>query len=951
LRPGFRHRHGAVITIIVVEQKNAMQRPVRRRRGRIVTEGDAELREDIRLLGRILGDTLREQQGEAMFDVVEQVRQIAVRFRRDRDPQARAELVRMLDGLELEQAISVVRAFSYFSHLANLAEDHERLRRVRLTTASRDGSEPGTLAHALKRVKAEGVRAPVVAGFFATARVTPVLTAHPTEVQRKSILDCELEIGRLLGERDRTPLDEQGRRRVHAAIARQVLTLWQTRMLRLAKLTVEDEIENALAYYGRTFFAEVPQILADCEDLLALEYHARHVWRVPPVLRLGTWIGGDRDGNPFVTQRVLEYALRRQSQVAFDHYLDEVHALGAELPMSVGMIDVSEQLAALASRSPDASVHRQDEPYRLALSGIYARLAATTQRLNGAHAQRHPTGEATPYQNADELIAELQTIEQSLVAHGSAPLAGGRLRHLIAAAQTFRFCLAGLDMRQNSEVHERVVAELLAKASVHADYLGAEETEREQLLAAELRHARPLVSPFLEYSEETRSELGILHAAREGQAKYGREALPHHIISKTTAASDLLEVAVLLREAGLLRPGAKPGASVRIVPLFETIADLRGCAEITERFLSMPGVMHLLRESWGNTFEVMLGYSDSNKDGGFLTSTWELYKAEVALSELLARLDVRLRLFHGRGGSVGRGGGPTYQAILAQPAGAVSGQIRITEQGEVIASKYANREIGRRNLETLLAATIEATLAHTEPHPRTERFREIMETLSEAAFAAYRGLVYETEGFTDYFRAATPISEIAELKIGSRPASRKPSKRIEDLRAIPWVFSWAQSRVLLPGWFGFGTAVQAFVAASPRRRWTELQAMHKGWPYFQTLAANMDMVLAKTDLGIASRYAELVNDVALRRRVYARIEEEWHLARRALLTITGQRELLANNHALARDIKARLPYLDPLNHLQVELIRRFRSGETSERVQRGIHLTINGIAAGLRNSG
>jgi phosphoenolpyruvate carboxylase len=730
-----------------------------------------------------------------------------------------------------------------------------------------------------------------------------------------------------------------------------VLTLWQTRMLRLAKLRVEDEIENALAYYRHTFFSEVPAIAADCEDLLVAEYHTPAGWRVPPVLRIGSWIGGDRDGNPFVTRPVLEHALKRQSTLAFEHYLDEVHALGSELSMSLGMVHVSAELAALAARSPHASVHRQDEPYRLALMGIYARLAATTRALNGAHALRHPTWEAPPYHSADEFVADLRTVKDSLIAHRSAPLAGGRLRHLIAAAQAFRFSLAALDMRQNSEVHERVVAELFAKAAVHADYLAADETERERLLVAELAHARPLVSPFLAYSEETQSELGILHAARGGQERYGREALPHHIISKTTAASDLLEVAVLLRETGLWQPGAKPIASVRIVPLFETIGDLRACAQITERFLAMPGIMHLVRRSWGNTFEVMLGYSDSNKDGGFLTSTWELYKAEVALSELLARLDVRLRLFHGRGGSVGRGGGPTYQAILAQPAGAVSGQIRITEQGEVIAGKYANREIGRRNLETLLAATLEATLGHTEPHPRTERFREIMDALSAEAFRAYRDLVYETEGFNDYFRAATPISEIAELKIGSRPASRKPSKRIEDLRAIPWVFSWAQSRVLLPGWFGFGSAVHAFVADAPRRRWGELKEMHRGWPYCQTLAANMDMVLAKTDLGIASRYAELVTDAGLRKRVYARINEEWHLARRALLTITGQREFLAANPALARDIKARLPYLDPLNHLQVELIRRFRSGETSERVQRGIHLTINGIAAGLRNSG
>ncbi|MCX7892901.1 MAG: phosphoenolpyruvate carboxylase [Burkholderiales bacterium] len=912
---------------------------------------DLPLREDIRLLGRLLGETLSAQEGEAMFHTVERIRQTAVRFRRDRDEAARGELRHLLDRLELEEAISVVRAFSYFSHLANLAEDEHHNRRRRFHRVRGSAPQQGSVAHALARLKAAGVRAPAVAGFFATALVSPVLTAHPTEVQRKSILDCEREIARLLAERERGPLTPDEARRSHEALARQVATLWQTRMLRLAKLRVEDEVENALAYYRHTFLAEVPALLGDIEDLLADEYPSRERWKIPPCLRIGSWIGGDRDGNPFVTKPVLEYAVRRQSALAFEHYLDEVHALGAELPLSLGMVGVSPELAALAARSPDRSEHRQDEPYRRALIGIYARLAATTGALNGATPLRHPAAEAEPYRGADEFIADLETIEASLTANRGELLARGRLRRLLAAAKTFRFSLAALDLRQNSDVHERVVAELFARADVHPGYARAAEAERERLLVAELAHARPLRSPFVAYSEETAGELAILDAARAIQSRYGRETLPHYVISKTTAASDLLEVALLLREAGMLAPGARPAATMRVIPLFETIDDLRGCAAITERFLAMPGVMHLVRESWGNTFEVMLGYSDSNKDGGFLTSTWELYKAEIALSELLGRLDVRLRLFHGRGGSVGRGGGPTYQAILAQPAGAVSGQIRITEQGEVIASKYANREIGRRNLETLVAATMEATLAPTEPAAKTARYREIMDLLSERAYRAYRALVYETPGFNEYFRAATPISEIAELKIGSRPASRKASRRIEDLRAIPWVFSWAQSRVLLPGWFGFGSAVHAFVEAAPRKHWEELRRMHRQWPFFQTLVANMDMVLAKSDLAIASRYAELVPDAALRRRVFAAIDEEWHLARRALLAITGAREFLEGNPPLARAIKNRLPYLDPLNHLQVELIRRFRGGETSERVQRGIHLTINGIAAGLRNSG
>ena len=912
---------------------------------------DLPLKEDIRLLGRLLGDTLRGHEGEEMFHTVERIRQTAVRFRRDRDETARGELRRFLDGLDLEEAISVVRAFSYFSHLANLAEDEHHNRRRRFHRVHGSRPQEGSIAHAVARLKEAGIRAPALAGFLATALVSPVLTAHPTEVQRKSILDCELGIARLLAERDRGPLTPEEARRNHDALARQVLTLWQTRMLRLAKLRVEDEIDNALAYYRHTFLAEVPALLGDLEDLLAEEYPSKDRWKLPPLLRIGSWIGGDRDGNPFVTQPVLEFAVRRQSALAFEHYLDEVHALGAELPLSLGMVNVSRELSALAGRSPDRSDHRQDEPYRRALIGIYARLAATTMALNGAVPLRHPAAEADAYRSADEFVADLETIEASLVANGSETLARGRLRALVAAARTFRFSLAALDLRQNSDVHERVVAELLGKASVHPDYASASEADRERLLAAELSHARPLRSPYLDYSEETAGELAIVEAARRIQARYGRETLPHYIISKTTAASDLLEVALLLREGGMLAPGARPAATMRIIPLFETIEDLRGCAAITERFLSMPGMMHVVRHSWGNTLEVMLGYSDSNKDGGFLTSTWELYKAEIALSELLGRLDVRLRLFHGRGGSVGRGGGPTYQAILAQPAGAVSGQIRITEQGEVIASKYANREIGRRNLETLVAATLEATLAHTEPTAKTARYREIMDVLSEAAYQAYRGLVYETPEFNEYFRAATPITEIAELKIGSRPASRKASKRIEDLRAIPWVFSWAQSRVLLPGWFGFGSAVLAFAEIAPRKHWEELKRMHRHWPFFQTMIANMDMVLAKTDLGIASRYAELVPDAALRRRVFAAIEEEWQRTRRAILHITGTREFLGGNPLLARAIKNRLPYLDPLNHLQVELIRRFREGETSERVQRGIHLTINGIAAGLRNSG
>jgi phosphoenolpyruvate carboxylase len=563
---------------------------------------------------------------------------------------------------------------------------------------------------------------------------------------------------------------------------------------------------------------------------------------------------------------------------------------------------------------------------------------------------RHAVGDAEPYATPEALRADLKTLAISLKKNGSALLAGGRLRRLLRAVQVFGFHLAPIDLRQNSDVHARTVGELLAAAGACADYAGLSESERIALLVEELSTRRPLYSPHIEYSEEARGELAIFFAARELRERYGAASLPNAIISKTDGVSDLLEVALLLKEAGILHPGNEPSLAMNIIPLFETIEDLRQAPATMGALFSLP-VYAALIASRGQEQEVMLGYSDSNKDGGFLTSGWELYKAEIELTRVCQRHGVRLRLFHGRGGSVGRGGGPSYQAILAQPAGAVSGQIRLTEQGEVIATKYGNPGTGRRNLEVLLAATLEASLTdHENRVEPAEQFHPIMERLSELAFQAYRGLVYETDGFTRYFRESTPVSEIATLNIGSRPASRKPSERIEDLRAIPWVFSWAQCRLMLPGWYGFGSAVDAWLAENPEGLQT-LRRMYRSWPFFRTLMSNMDMVLAKTDLAIASRYAELVTDAGLRDKVFSAIRAEWERTRRHVLAIEEQDDFLSDSPLLKRSIQQRFPYMDPLNHLQVELLRRHRAGETDERVARGIHLTINGVAAGLRNSG
>ena len=910
---------------------------------------DQPLRDDIRLLGRLLGDTLRDQDGVAIFDTVERVRQLAIRFHRDDDHDARRELVKTLDDLSRDQTNQVVRAFSYFSHLANIAEDQHHIRRARAHAIAGSPPRAGSLPHALERVLAGGGNAQQLADFFANAHVSPVLTAHPTEVQRKSILDAQWKIARLLDERDRTTLTPEERAGHEEALRRAVLTLWQTRILRRAKLSVMDEVANALTYYDTTFLRELPRLYNTLEDHLVATVPGWSGEELPAFLRPGSWIGGDRDGNPFVTAPMLTAAMLAQSRRALAFYLGQLHKLGANLSPTTLLVNVSDELKALVAQSPDHNPHRDDEPYRRAIAGIYARLAATARALDDLEAPLHAVAAAEPYASSAEFGADLDVLHRSLVANHSALLARGRLRRLRRAVSVFGFHLATLDLRQNSEVHARSVAELLAVARPGADYAALAENQRCQLLLEELATPRLLASPYVDYSDETSSELAIFRAARTIRQRYGKAAIENVVISKADSVSDLLEVALLLKEAGLLRP--QEGAlDVNIVPLFETIGDLERCGDIIDRLLGLPLYRKLL-DARGGMQEAMLGYSDSNKDGSFLTSGWALYRAETALVKVTRRHGVVLRLFHGRGGSVGRGGGPSYQAVLAQPQGAVQGRIRITEQGEVIASKYANPELGRRNLEIFAAATLEATLLphqHDDPRPA---FLAAMEQLSAHAFTTYRDLVYETEGFERYFWESTVISEIAALNIGSRPASRKKTTAIEDLRAIPWVFSWAQCRLMLPGWYGFGAAVAAYKKEHGKTGMTLLAEMNREWGFFRTLLSNMDMVLSKTDIAIAERYAQLVQDASLRDAIFLRLKTEWQSSIAALLAITGQQALLDGNPLLKRSIRNRFPYLDPLNHLQIELLQRHRAGSTDERIQRSIYLTINGVAAGLRNSG
>ncbi len=881
---------------------------------------------DIRYLGRILGDVIRAYGGDKLFRQTEYIRSSSVDRHRGI---AGAEAIDPgLDALSLDDTVAFVRGFMLFSMLANLAEDRQGV-----------AAEPeATVAAAIEKLRADGIDGDAIAALLSASLVAPVLTAHPTEVRRKSVLDHKNRIAELMLLRDAGADETPEGDVVEEAIRRQIVLLWQTRPLRTEKLFVADEIDNALTYLRDVFLPVVPKLYARGEAELGT--------RPASFLRVGSWIGGDRDGNPFVTAETMVMATGRSAAAVLGHYIDAVHGLGAELSVSASLAAVPEAVEALAEASGDAAPSRRDEPYRRALSGIYARLCATYAQIVGKAPPRPSALKGEPYATPADFRRDLVTIANGLSANSQGQFGGiGALGRLIRAVEVFGFHLATLDMRQNSAVHERVLAELLAVSGVCTDYLALDEEARIALLSAELASDRPLAAPWHQWSDETAGELAIVHAAADVRARLGNDAICQWIISMAQTLSDLLEVHVLAREAGLWRSGEAAGQSnLMVVPLFETIADLDKAPDIMARYFAMPEIGPQIGQRGHQ--EVMIGYSDSNKDGGYLTSTWGLYQASQALTPVFEDADTAMQLFHGRGGAVGRGGGSAFAAIRAQPAGTVQGRIRITEQGEVIAAKYGTAASAATNLEAMVSASL---LASLEPEALSDkdaaRFTAAMDDVSDSAFAAYRGLVYDTPAFKDFFRAMTPIAEIATLKIGSRPSSRTKSSAIEDLRAIPWVFSWAQSRAMLPGWYGTGEGFAAFEDKAL------LADMAAGWPFFAALLGNMEMVLAKSDMGIAARYAELAAQVDGHDAIFGRIRDGWNRAHDGLLDITGQTRLLDKNPALEASIRLRLPYIEPLNLLQIELMKRHRAGETDARIAEGIQLTINAIATALRNSG
>jgi phosphoenolpyruvate carboxylase len=880
---------------------------------------------DVRFLGKLLGDVIRTHGGRTLFERIETIRAASVdRHRRVANPRLPAA---GLEALSLDQTVAFVRSFMLFSMLANLAED------IHGVAAELES----TLESALKYLSEQGVSSHQAAALLDRASIVPVLTAHPTQVMRKSMLDHRNRIAALMRLREAGHLETPDGELIEEGIARQIALLWQTRALRRERLYVADEVDTALAYLRDIFLPVVPTLYARWERLLGR--------RPASFLRPGSWIGGDRDGNPHVNAASLRFALSRAAQVLLTDYLDQLNALGAELSVSNELAAVSEAVAGLALRSGDLNPARADEPYRRAITGIYARLAGTYHKITGRAPPRPATVSANAYPDAQSLRADLLTLETALETESKiARNGGGALARLIRAVDTFGFHLATLDLRQNADVHERVVAELLKVAGVAPDYAGLAEADRVALLRRELASDRLLASPYVEYTAETLAELAIVRAAAEAHGTYGPECITAYVVSKCESVSDLLEVYVLLKEAGLYRGTGAPRAAIMAVPLFETIGDLERASAVMAAWFNLPE-MAALAEARGFQ-EVMVGYSDSNKDGGYLTSVWSLQQATESLAAAFRGVGTTMQIFHGRGGAVGRGGGSSFAAIRAQRHGTVQGRIRITEQGEIIAAKYATRESAATNLESITAATLLASLEQDSLSDESRRrFAATMDRLSTQAFHAYRSLVYETQGFSTFFRQMTPLVEISELKIGSRPASRSNSERIEDLRAIPWVFSWAQARVMLPGWYGVGQALREFGDMGL------LREMLEAWPFFHATLDNLEMVLSKSDMGIAARYATLVEDPALAAAIFGRIRDAWTETQESLLAVTGQTRLLEKHPALDSSIRLRLPYIEPLNMLQVELLKRHRAGEHDPRVREGIQLSINAIATALRNSG
>ena len=880
--------------------------------------------EEIQLLTDMLLEATKKITSTVTFNKIVELKKLADRKEYD-------ELNEIIKTLNQEEMEIIANFFSTLPLLINISEDVDLAFEVNYKNNSEE-SYVGKLSDSIKNLKDTNI--------LNNINVVPVLTAHPTQVQRKTTLDLTENIHNLLRKHRDVKNGLINKSKWKEDLQKHIEILLQSDIIREKKLKVANEITNVLEYYNRSFIKAITKLMIEYKKLLR-ENSIDLVNETP--ITMGMWIGGDRDGNPFVTADTLKLSAMKQCELIITYYMNQLDILYRTFSMSSQLIKESEDLRQLADKSKDSSVYREKEYYRKAIYYIREKLSNTKKYL------LNNVDNDEKYLTAEELEQDLLIIKNSLLENNGETLIKGDFEELLSAVKIFGFYLASIDMRQDSSVYEACVAELLKSANIENNYSELSENEKCDLLLNILKKdPRPLsINDESKQSEELKKELLIFKTARELKDKLGNNIIKQNIISHTTSISDLLELAIMLKEVGLV---GSDFARLQLVPLFETIEDLENSYEIMDNYLALDIVKKWVKDN-KDYQEIMLGYSDSNKDGGYLSSGWSLYKAQQDLSSLGNKHGIKITFFHGRGGTVGRGGGPSYDAIISQPLGSVQDRIRLTEQGEIIAAKYGNKDAAYYNLETLFSAVIErmnADMVNIDIRDIPE-IKEMMDEIVEDSYKTYRKLVFENPNFYNYFFEATPIKEVSSLNIGSRPASRKKITDIGGLRAIPWVFSWSQSRIMLPGWYGVGTAFSNFINKDSRNI-DKLRTMYKDWPFFTSLLSNVDMVMSKSDMEIAKEYANLCKDDKTK-EVYDKILKEWKLTKQVVLDISEHKEFLEDNTYLTKSLENRLQYFNTLNLLQIELIRRAREEETLESQINTIHMTINGVATGLRNSG
>ncbi|OPA70871.1 phosphoenolpyruvate carboxylase [Streptococcus pneumoniae] len=884
------------------------------------------VQEEVLILTELLEDITKNMLAPETFEKIMQLKELSTQ----EDYQG---LNRLVTSLSNDEMVYISRYFSILPLLINISEDVDLAYEINHQN-NIDQDYLGKLSTTIKLV-AEKENAVEILEHL---NVVPVLTAHPTQVQRKSMLDLTNHIHSLLRKYRDVKLGLINKEKWHNDLRRYIEIIMQTDMIREKKLKVTNEITNAMEYYNSSFLKAVPHLTTEYKRLA--QAHGLNLKQAKPIT-MGMWIGGDRDGNPFVTAETLKQSALTQCEVIMNYYDEKIYQLYREFSLSTSIVNVSKQVREMARQSKDNSIYREKELYRRALFDIQSKIQATKTYL----IEDEEVG--TRYETANDFYKDLIAIRDSLLENKGESLISGDFVELLQAVEIFGFYLASIDMRQDSSVYEACVAELLKSAGIHSRYSELSEEEKCDLLLKELEEdPRILSATHAEKSELLAKELAIFKTARVLKDKLGDDVIRQTIISHATSLSDMLELAILLKEVGLVDTER---ARVQIVPLFETIEDLDHSEETMRKYLSLSLAKKWI-DSRNNYQEIMLGYSDSNKDGGYLSSCWTLYKAQQQLTAIGDEFGVKVTFFHGRGGTVGRGGGPTYEAITSQPLKSIKDRIRLTEQGEVIGNKYGNKDAAYYNLEMLVSAAINRMITQKKSDTNTpNRYEAIMDQVVDRSYDIYRDLVFGNEHFYDYFFESSPIKAISSFNIGSRPAARKTITEIGGLRAIPWVFSWSQSRVMFPGWYGVGSSFKEFINKNPENI-AILRDMYQNWPFFQSLLSNVDMVLSKSNMNIAFEYAKLCEDEQVK-AIYETILNEWQVTKNVILAIEGHDELLADNPYLKASLDYRMPYFNILNYIQLELIKRQRRGELSSDQERLIHITINGIATGLRNSG